>query len=295
MKRCTSTAFSWLLISLILAGTAHSDTAIPTDHLALPVQISLDQGGTASGFFMSSPRHEYFVTAKHVLFDPKSGRLKSPTAILLCWTKNAANAEKVKLQLYLARLLDDGRVANSKHGDVSLVHFGERLNRPGSEGIGTHTNYVQWLKQSDDQIQGANPSNTKAFEDVSVSNDIYLFGYPSSIGIQQMPQLDYERPLLRKGIVAGKNPALHTIIVDCPSYYGNSGGPVVQVERHGIGKTEFKVIGIVSQFVPFKETWVNTTHKISHWEISNSGYTIVTPVDVIMELIKEHEQAEQAP
>jgi hypothetical protein len=101
--------------------------------------------------------------------------------------------------------------------------------------------------------------------------------------------------LLRKGIIAGKNPSRRTIILDCPSYYGNSGGPVVQAERLGLGKTEFKIIGIVSQFVPFKETWVNVTHKMSHWEISNSGYTVVMPIDLVLDLIREHEAAEQPP
>ena len=45
----------------------------------------------------------------------------------------------------------------------------------------------------------------KRFEDVFVSNEVVVFGYPNSIGLRHKPQIDYTRPLLRKGIVAGTN------------------------------------------------------------------------------------------
>ena len=98
-------------------------------------------------------------------------------------------------------------------------------------------------------------------------------------------------PLLRRGIVAGKNQAAQTIIVDCPAYYGNSGGPVCHVELDGM-RTEFTIIGIVSQFVPFVEQWENKTHRYSNMELSNSGYSIITPIDAMFDLIKKYEKAE---
>ena len=59
------------------------------------------------------------------------------------------------------------------------------------------------------------------------------------------------------------------------------------VEQVSLTKTKFPIVGLVSQFVPFKETWVNITHKISHWEVSNSDYSIVTPIDAVLELLPE--------
>jgi hypothetical protein len=295
MKHYTFSILMWIILSTICDDTSIAETAIPPDHLALPVLITLDGDGSASGFFLNSPNYVYLVTASHVLFDGSPPRLKSHGATLLCWTKDPVTPDKVILKLDLSQLASDGLILRSKCGDAAVVRFGTRGSRNGGDGIVTHTNHVRWLEQSSAQVQGANAGNTKGFDDVFVSNDVYLFGYPSSIGIQEMPQLDYQRPLLRKGIIAGKNPSRRTIILDCPSYYGNSGGPVVQAERLGLGKTEFKIIGIVSQFVPFKETWVNVTHKMSHWEISNSGYTVVMPIDLVLDLIREHEAAEQPP
>jgi S1-C subfamily serine protease len=289
--------FAILAIPLMLFVALFSEFAlarmdIPQDHLALPVLISLKGDGSASGFFMSSANYVYLVTASHVLFKKDSQQLKSSSATLLCWTTDPKNPKRISLKLNLSRLFKDGSIRPSESGDVTVIRCGMIQKKEGSSEIVTQKKYVQWIETSQEQIQGVNVGDTKKFDDVLVSNEVYVFGYPISLGIQESPQFDYQRPLLRKGIIAGKNPLQRTIILDCPSYYGNSGGPVVQAERLSIGRTEFKVIGIVSQFIPFKETWVNVTHKLSHWEISNSGYSVVIPIDRVLELIDKHETAE---
>lgn len=273
-----------LILSLaflfIFCNLTKASTAIPGDHLALPVLISLDNGGTASGFYLNTDDYGYFVTASHVLFDRSSKRLKGKQANLLSWTKGVDDAEKVILQLDLESLQKDGLIKQSGESDVTVIQFGKRW-RVGdvSKGLIVDPKYGRWIQKSKKQIQGARFTNTKSFDEVKVSNEIYLFGYPTSLGIQESPQFDYQPPLLRRGIIAGKNPSQKTIILDCPSYYGNSGGPVVQVEKIELFKTEYKLIGIVSQFIPFKETWVNVTHKMKQWEISNSGYSVIIPID----------------
>jgi len=289
-----SMLLTYLMIFITLPGDfTLAATAIPEDHLALPVLINLESDGSASGFFMHSEKYVYLVTASHVLFEVPSKKPKSSSATLLCWTKNSENPDRVRVKLDLTALFEGGFISRSEISDVSLIQFGKRKKMgEGNEIIETNSKYVQWLENSKEQVQGANVTNTKKFDDVKISNEVYLFGYPTSLGIQESPQFDYQRPLLRRGIVAGKNPSQRTIILDCPSYYGNSGGPVVQAERLDLLRTEYKVIGIVSQFIPFKETWINVTHKLSHWEISNSGYTVVIPIDRILELIDNHETAE---
>ena len=110
-------------------------------------------------------------------------------------------------------------------------------------------------------------------------------GGAGTLGIKDIPQIDPLRPLLRFGIIAGTNPSNKTIILDCPAYPGNSGGPVVEVEQVNISTYDLRIIGVVSQFVPFAETWVNVTHKYQNLTISNSGYAIAVSMDPVLELI----------
>jgi len=82
---------------------------------------------------------------------------------------------------------------------------------------------------------------------------------------------------------------LKSIILDCPVYAGNSGGPVLQVEQVGLRaqglQIEFAVIGVVAEFVPVAEEWLNKTHGYSNFEIGNSGYSVATPMDFVLEII----------
>jgi hypothetical protein len=92
-------------------------------------------------------------------------------------------------------------------------------------------------------------NNIKKIEDVSIGNDIFIFGYPTSLGIETHPQIDKRKPLLRKEIIAGKNINSKTIILDAPIYKGNSGGPVVEVDQVSLTKTKFPIIGVVTEFM----------------------------------------------
>ena len=105
-----------------------------------------------------------------------------------------------------------------------------------------------------------------------------LFGYPSSVGLPQIRQIDYDRPLLRMGIVAGKNEAEQTIIIDSPIHAGNSGGPVLQVEQDATGR-HFSVIGVVTQWIPAVLKGTNT--------VTHSGYSVVASIDPIVRLVSD--------
>jgi hypothetical protein len=131
----------------------------------------------------------------------------------------------------------------------------------------------------------------QGYDDVLPGNDVYVYGYPVSIGMESMPQFDSHQPLLRKGVVAGKYESRHTIIIDCPVYGGNSGGPVVQAWPYGVGGTKFKVMGIVTEFVPFDESRVNPVPAGAL--ATNSGYAVVEPADRILELLNDREEAEE--
>jgi len=121
----------------------------------------------------------------------------------------------------------------------------------------------------------------KTFDQVLVGNEVMLFGYPVFLALQPLQQLDPTRPLLRKGIVAGINPEKKSIILDCPVYFGNSGGPALENDTNGF-VVNFKIIGVVNQHVPFIQTGGSQTFAMQF--ASNSGYSIVTPMDFVLEL-----------
>ncbi|MCK4303112.1 MAG: trypsin-like peptidase domain-containing protein, partial [Candidatus Eisenbacteria sp.] len=76
-------------------------------------------------------------------------------------------------------------------------------------------------------------SGLTLYDSVHVSNEIFVFGYPRSLGLKQIPQMDYDAPLLNKGVLSGKNNSRKILIVAAAVYPGNSGGPVVEINREG--------------------------------------------------------------
>jgi hypothetical protein len=74
-------------------------------------------------------------------------------------------------------------------------------------------------------LLGVSVDNVKRFEQVLTGNDVMVFGYPTSLGLQQLPKLDIHHSLLRKGVV------------------------VLEIDREPF-QTHLNIIGVISQFVP---------------------------------------------
>jgi hypothetical protein len=122
-------------------------------------------------------------------------------------------------------------------------------------------------------IVGVPLEAVQTFDHVLVGNEAVIFGYPTSLHLENMPELDVRRPLLRKGIVAGINPQTHSIILDSPVYFGNSGGLVMEIDTENVFQKFYHVIGVVSKYVPYAEA----TH--TFFIATNSGYSIAVPMD----------------
>lgn len=258
---------------------------IPDDNLAYPVLIVLGSGHSGSGFQLNSGTHVYFVTAKHVLFDEK-GNLKSDKAEIICQTKEIDDDSTSIMSVDLESLQKSINVFSHPEKDVAAFTIGTITYKP--DGIGFTTNLTPGItiKQSGKSgIITVAKTSVLFLKDVLVSNDIFLYGYPSSLGLRQSPQFDYNKPLLRKGIIASVNKTQGTIILDCPVYYGNSGGPVVQVTNIGI-QSQHNVIGVVSQFIPYAENWINQSNNLIHTEVSNSGYSVAVGMDYVYEMLE---------
>ena len=281
-------SFCFLIAFLFIAtGKGQADRAIPDDNLAYPVLVRLDNGSAGSGFFLNNNKNIFFVTAAHVLFDEKSGGIIAKRATLLSYSKNPKETEKNIIELDLSNLLAANKIRKHSTEDIAIVFIADVVTdnyKPSSFKI-KFVSGVTSLERAPSGILCVDINGTKQFKDVLTANTIYLFGYPTSIGIKEIPQIDSLRPLLRFGIIAGTNPSNKTIILDCPSYPGNSGGPVLEVEELNFSNRRFNIIGVVSQFIPFAETWLNVTHKYQNLTISNSGYAVAVSMDPVLELI----------
>lgn len=62
-------------------------------------------------------------------------------------------------------------------------------------------------------------------------------------------------------MISGVNSSNQTIVLDAMTFHGNSGGPALEVTHEGL-LNHFIIIGVVSQYVPVAEQWVNTTQKL---------------------------------
>lgn len=257
---------------------------IPENNLAYPALIILNNGHSGSGFRLNSETHIYFVTAKHVLFDEK-GNLKADKAKIVCQTADINDDTTTIFVIDLNALQKSNRVFSHSQKDVAAFTISTIKDSQNGNGSVTNTVPGVTLKQaSKGSLVSVARKSVLFLKDVLVSNDIFLFGYPSSLGLKQSPQFDYDKPLLRKGIIASVNKAQGTIILDCPVYYGNSGGPVVQVINKGI-HFQHNIIGVVSQFIPYTENWKNQSNNIIHTEISNSGYSVAVAMDYVFEML----------
>jgi S1-C subfamily serine protease len=279
--------FGGLLIVLFLIAPKGGEASreIPDDNLAYPVLISLETGSNGSGFFLNNNSRIYLVTVSHVLFDETSGNLKAQKAKLLSYSIDPKETVRNIIQLDLKALVESKRVRKHPSEDVAVVFIAMSKENPetGQRPLSVVPGVVV-IQKAPSGILGVNSGSVKPFKDVLTANPIYVFGYPTSLGKEGIQQIDPLRPLLRFGIVAGTNPDRKTIILDCPSYPGNSGGPVLEVEHVDLGKKKFKVIGVVSHFIPFSESRVNITHKDKNLTISNFGYTVAVSMDAVIEL-----------
>ena len=126
---------------------------------------------------------------------------------------------------------------------------------------------------------GVSREGVKTLNEVIVGNEVIMYGYPTSLGLQQIPQIDPFRPLLRKGVVAAKSLQRRSLVLDCPAYFGNSGGPVFEIDR-GRTQISFRLIGVVTNYVPFIATDARTFVMQT-----NSGYSVATPMDAVLQLV----------
>jgi Trypsin-like peptidase domain len=265
-----------ILWSMLMAATmsslctgAAAQRDIPDDNLGYPVLINLSNGGgSGSGFFINAKNFTYLVTAKHVLFNP-ANQLIAPHMDLVSYSPDPKDATPNLISADLGTLIAAGNVKYHQTADVAVVRLFKHVLQDG-KNLAAPVPGVASRGSSRDGITGADLETLATFENVLVGNEIIVFGYPSSLALAQVGQLDPNRPLLRKGMVAGTNPTKRSLVLDCPVYFGNSGGPVLEIIHKGF-TTELKIIGVVDQYVPFIQAGGGQTFAMQI--ASNSGVT----------------------
>jgi hypothetical protein len=268
--------------------TINSDRAIPEDNLAYPVLLILQGGGTGSGFYFNTPATQYLVTANHVIADDK--RLIDPATNAynpdaefraVSYSRDMSETVRNVLIVNLHQLQTAGRLRADVTADVLVLIVGTLPAMPSNTQpqMMSPVPGVTWAEVAPLGTVGVSREGVKTLDEVIVGNDAMMYGYPTSLGLQQIPEIDPLRPLLRKGIVAGKNLQRRSLVLDCPAYFGNSGGPVFEIDR-GPLQTSLRLIGVVEKYVPFTATDARTFEMRT-----NSGYSVATPMDAVLRLI----------
>lgn len=253
---------------------------IPDNNLAYPVFIKLDTGSTASGFLLNATDKMFLISAKHVFFD-KENTLRGNRAEIECQTQDIDDDSIEKLSIDFSSIT----ILKHQEADVAAIHLADLKKEKDKVEYTVHyINGVTDTQMGKTLISVHAHTATKKMRDVFVSNDIYLYGYPTSLGIKETSQFDLSKPLLRKGIIANIYKSKGTIILDCPIFPGNSGGPVVEVDRQE-SQDYHKVIGVVTEFIPFVQNWVNSSNGLVNTDWINSGYSVAVSMDKVFEII----------
>jgi hypothetical protein len=259
---------------------------LPLNNLSYPVRILIGEF-SGSGFLISYKKIVYLVTARHVIYQqdtitknfiPYADKFK-----ILCYTFTDNNIQRTPriYEVDFNAFFGNQNIKTNNRADLVIVKLGtlneklELMFTPGVKKIndvsGALVHYVM--------------SNSRKFDEVEITNDIFVLGYPSSLSTPEMKQIDYDSPLVRGGIVAGKNYGNKTLILDCPAYGGNSGGLVLEINME-LGKIH--LIGVVTEFVPFIDRWRNVRFpNLYNTNLQNSGYSVAIPVDCIYDLISD--------
>lgn len=260
---------------------------IPDDNLAYPVLITDSDGRSGTGFLLNSSLSIYLVTAMHVLYKVDDGTFRDVDVQLSSCSRDPAEHDRQILSASLRELHENDHMFAHSSADVAIA----RITEPCGTDEGQRNRLlpeITKISATRAGIVGIGMNTVKQYDEILVGNEVIVFGYPTSLGLKHMPQFDYERPLLRSGLVAGLNRQQQTMVLDCPVYPGNSGGPVIEIE---VGRLEcrYRLIGVLTQFVPVEESWLNMTFSYSNITLTNSGYSIAVPMDYVLELVNEAE------
>lgn len=276
-----------IFLSLLSFQFSFSQMIINQELLTMPVLITLPNiSVTGSGFFYNDSNFVYLVTAKHVILDVKKHNLLDSQIVIYNYPYNPESDLPNILNIDLNKLLKLHKIIFSKDQDICAIEIAKNRFIDSNTVLLDYNSAITKSGQST-RVSTYNKFNCSVYDSVKASTDLYIFGYPSSLSKGQ--QFDPLRPLLRKGVIAGKNSEQKSFILDCPAYPGNSGGPVVIQEQTKLGYFVYHIVGIITDYVPFVDYWESkSTKQIIHQETYNSGLSVAISIDHLFDLIQEY-------
>lgn len=268
-------------------GTVAHSSELPRMLTACPVFIEIGSS-TGSGFWVGRSNAIYLVTAKHVLFDLQKGgeplQIFGTNLVITMWPAQITNVSvlTVNIGAYHAK----NGVRYSKDRDIAVALF---LSRNPNGTVRTDHRFLTLSTTNISTCFDATEKVMRKFDEINPAEDVFTFGFPTSIGstLPGRQQLNPKRPLAKKGIIADADPEKRLLVLDMPVYFGNSGGPVISRTSTGAFSSSIRVIGVVSQFVPFEDVWISRRYNLPNFTWSNSGYSIAEPIDHVLDLLWE--------
>jgi S1-C subfamily serine protease len=240
-----------------------------------------------SGFFVKGSNSLFLVTAAHVIWDGKS-----PFRVtnLITATHSAPYEPGKRLMILttdLPRAYASGDLKRHPSRDVAALRIweiGEKSTRVLPHTRQQHDREIGEMPR----VELSDIAFATRFADVGVGDEVYLVGFPRSLGMRNARQVGPTDPLLRRSIIAGKNPDAKTLIIDGSVYPGNSGGPVWRVIQRDLQTRSFSLAGVAIQLIPFDERLLlkdgGAGFTNGSWAVS--AYSVVEPVDAIAELLE---------
>lgn len=115
--------------------------------------------------------------------------------------KNPYNLLECDLKL----LLNKNLVVSHNQFDVAVALIGKTEK---IDSVNMMISYNESISKSNlkaSHVHSFLPEDILESKDVPVGTEVHIFGYLTSLGIKEIPQLELTKPLLRRGIFAGKN------------------------------------------------------------------------------------------
>jgi V8-like Glu-specific endopeptidase len=289
-----------VLLSGIVVPSMVAQDVLPSALHAVPVLIELPTAGGISfgtGFYMVMGTNVFLVTAAHVIFaspDPNDTTLISSTIGLLSYDTNENARLSNTFTINLSQYQKEGRIKRYPTHDVAVLYAG--TSEPPYRN-------VAWSAISGHQSSATHTWGTNEctlFSNVPDGSQTITLGYPAellkpdAIQLQSLEKawaeadIDFDYPLIRPGSVAQKSLSKGKIILNSDVYGGNSGGPVLIVQHPSLGVTDYRIVGLVTKFVPVltrDEPRIGLTNTVEVY----SGYSVAEPIDYAIELMRQFE------
>lgn len=235
--------------------------------MGMPLQVAW----IGSGFFVKRTdglkRRIYLITNKHVL--------QNAIGLVIRVVSDASRVTYVDIDISL--LDPSGNKMFTPHPsplvDIAAIHINNALVDTSGLGFDSATDcmFIKDMKSTE----------------IGEGDFVYSLGFPL-----RLVDNKHSYPICRMGCISricstydGLNPIDY--IVDAQVFPGNSGGPIITKICDGNGMGEWKLIGVLSGYIPYQETLISQqTQKPRSTMEENSGLTVVFPYDRIDDVIK---------